>query len=399
MGNRRVDYNSPDSFGFDYMQATMNRGIRTSSAKAFLHNKKKRKNLHILTNSYVTKVLIDSYTKTATGVEFYRNGQRYIIRAKKEVILSAGPIESPHLLMLSGIGPKAHLESMGIQVIQDLKVGETLYDHITFPGVTFTLNTTRFTLIEKKITTIENMVQYSQFGDGPLTSIAGVETIGYIRTNVSNDEDEFPDLELMGSCASFASDDGTAVAKGIHMANWLYRDVYEPIENIDSFTLLSMLLHPKSKGILRLRSKNPFDYPKLYGNYLTHPKDVETMIAGIRYMIKLVETPPFQKYGAKLYEKKFPNCEQFRFGTDEYWECAFRTLTMTLHHQIATCKMGPPSDPEAVVDPELRVYGIRNLRVADSSIIPNTIAAHTNAPAIMIGEKCADMVKTTWGLN
>ncbi|XP_046963831.1 glucose dehydrogenase [FAD, quinone]-like isoform X1 [Vanessa cardui] len=399
LGNRRVDYNSADSFGFNHIQATISRGLRMSSAKAFLHTKKKRKNLHILTNSQVIRVLIDPQSKTATGVEFMRNGQRYKIRATKEVILSAGPIESPHLLMLSGIGPKEHLESMGIPVIQNLKVGESLYDHITFPSIVFTLNSTRLTLVERKIANIENMVQYTQFGDGPFSSLAGIETIGYIKTNVSDEKEDFPDLELFEGCASFSSDEGSAVARGIHMADWLYKDVYKPIEDVESFTVLFMLLHPKSKGYLRLRSKNPFEYPKLYGNYLTHPKDVATMIAGIRYVIRMVNTPPFQKYGATLYTKKFPNCKQFDFGTDSYWECAIRTVTMTLHHQISTCKMGPAWDPEAVVDPELRVYGIKKLRVADSSIIPNTIAAHTNAPAIMIGEKCADMIKNTWALN
>lgn len=399
LGNKRVDYNSPDSFGFSYIQATMSRGIRISSAKAFLHNIKKRKNLHILTDSTVTKIIIDRTTKTAVGVEFQRNGQRYVIRAKKEVILSAGPIESPHLLMLSGIGPKEHLESMGIEVIQDLKVGQTLYDHLTFPSVIFTLNTSRITLIEKKISTIDNVIQYSQFGEGPFTSLGGVETIGYIKSHVSDEVGDFPDLELLGTCASFASDDGTTIARGIHMASWLYNDVYRPIENVDSFTLLFILLHPKSKGYMRLRSKDPFEQPMLFGNYLSHPDDVATIIAGIRYLIKMAETSPFKKYGTKLYEKKFPNCDKFAFGSDEYWECAIRTVTMTLHHQISTCKMGPTSDPEAVVDPKLHVYGVNNLRVVDSSIIPNTIAAHTNGPAIMIGEKAADIIKQAWGLS
>ncbi|XP_045771187.1 glucose dehydrogenase [FAD, quinone]-like [Maniola jurtina] len=398
LGNRRVDYNSPDGFGFGYIQATISRGIRMSSAKAFLHNNKKRKNLHILTNSRVTKVLIDSATKTAIGVEFQKNGQRYEIRARKEVILSAGPIESPHLLMLSGIGPRKHLESLGIEVVQDLQVGATLYDHISFAGLAFTLNTTRLTLLEKNVATLENIFQYTQFGDGPLSSLAAVETLGYIKTNISEEIGNFPDIELIGSCASLASDNGKVVAKGIRLADWLYNDVYKPIENIDSFTIILMLLHPRSKGYLKLRSRNPFEQPKLYGNYLTHPKDVATMIAAIRYILKMIDTPPFQKYGTKLHKKKFPNCKKFYFGSDGYWECAIRTITATLHHQITTCKMGPPSDPSAVVDPELRLYGINNLRVVDTSIIPNTIAAHTNGPGIMIGEKGADMVKRTWGL-
>lgn len=399
LGHRRVDYNSPDdSFGFSYIQATMSKGQRCSSAKAFLHNNKKRKNLHILHSCRVTKILIDPATKTATGVEFNRNGRIYQIRATKEVILSAGPIESPHLLLLSGIGPRKHLESFSIPVIKDLKVGQTLYDHISFPALAFTLNTSRLTIVERRDSTIENVMMFTHYGDGPLSSLAGVETIGYIKTNVSDEIGDLPDIELLGSCASLASDEGNIVARGIHMADWLYNDIYKPIENVESFTILFMLLHPKSKGYMKLRSTNPFDDPKLYGNYLKHPKDVATSIAAIRYIIKLVDTPPFQKYGATLYTKKFPNCRHFEFGSDDYWECALRTVTSTLHHQIATCRMGPAGDPDAVVDPELRVYGVNNLRVVDSSVIPRTIVAHTNAPAIMIGEKAAEMIKRTWGL-
>ncbi|KAI8442286.1 hypothetical protein MSG28_005840 [Choristoneura fumiferana] len=381
---------------FSYIQATMNRGRRHSSAKAFLHNVKKRKSLHILTSCRVTKVIIDPATKTALGVQFIRNGLVYEIRAKKEVILSAGPIESPHLLMLSGVGPREQLDSVGIPVIHNLPVGQTLYDHISYPGLAFKLNTTRLTLVEKKIATVENILQFTQYGDGPMSSLAGVETIGYIKTNVSDEIGDFPDIELLGSCAALPSDEGHIVAKGIHLTDWLYDAVYKPIENIESFTVLFMLLHPKSKGYLELRSKNPLDDVKMYGNYLTHQQDVDTMIAAIRYIQKMVATSYFQKYGAILDDTKFPNCRQYDFDSDAYWECAVRTMTATLHHQISTCKMGPNTDSSAVVDPELRVYGVNNLRVVDSSVIPRTIAAHTNAPAIMIGEKGADMIRNRW---
>ncbi|XP_063628488.1 glucose dehydrogenase [FAD, quinone]-like [Cydia splendana] len=399
LGNRRTDYNSPDGFGFSYIQATLSRGRRHSSAKAFLHDHKKRKNLHILTSTRATKVLIDPTTKTAIGVQFVRNGQMYEIRAKKEVILSAGPIESPHLLMLSGIGPRQNLESVGIPVIQNLPVGQTLYDHISFPALAFKLNSTRLTLVERKVATLENTFQYMQYGDGPFSSLAGVETLGYIRTNVSDGPADTPDIELISSCASLASDEGHVVAKGIRLADWLYNSVYKQIEDVESFTVLFMLLHPKSKGNMLLGSRNPFDDAKLYGNYLTHQQDVDTMVAAIRYIQKMVDTPFFQKYGATLHSKRFPNCRQHKFNSDSYWECAVRTVTATLHHQISTCRMGPSSDPDAVVDPELKVYGVARLRVVDSSVIPRTIAAHTNAPAIMIGEKAADMIKNTWRLK
>lgn len=254
-------------------------------------------------------------------------------------------------------------------------------------------------MLEKKVATIDTVIQYMHYGDGPMSSLAGVETIGYIKTNESEEIGDYPDIEVMGTCATLASDDGNIVAKGLRLTDALYNDVYKPIENLESFGALFMLLHPKSKGYMKLRSKNPFDYPKLYGNYLTHPKDIATMIAAIRFIIKLIDTPPFLKYGAVLYKKKYPNCREYNFGSDKYWECVLRTMTATLHHQIGTCKMGPSSDPDAVVDPELRVYGISKLRVVDSSIIPRTISAHTNAPAIMIGEKAADMIKSTWNYD
>ncbi|CAG5044447.1 unnamed protein product [Parnassius apollo] len=399
LGHRKVDYNSPDGFGFNYIQATINHGVRMSSAKAFLHKHKNRQNLHILPKSRVTKILINPTTKTAYGVEFHKDGRLYQIKAKKEVILSAGPIESPHLLMLSGVGPKSHLESLGIPVIHNLKVGKTLYDHISFPGLAFTLNSTRLTITEKNIATIQNALSLMQFGDGPITSLAGVETLGYIKTNISEEVGDYPDIEIIGACASIATDNGKFVAKGLQLTDWLYNDVYKSIEKYESFTVIPMLLHPKSRGYLKLKSKNPFEQPALYGNYLQHPKDTATLVASIRYIQKLIDTPPFQKYGAKLSTKKFPNCEQPVFDSDAYWECAIRTMTATLHHQISTCKMGPASDQRAVVDPELKVYGIKNLRVIDSSVIPKTTAAHTNAPAIMIGEKGAYMIKSTWGLN
>lgn len=369
-----------------------------SSAKAFLHSHRNRKTLHILSNSRVTKVLINPNTKTAYGVEFHRDGHVYQIRAKKEVILSAGPIESPHLLMLSGIGPKSHLESFDIPVIKDLKVGESLYDHISFPALAFTLNTTKLTITEKNIGVVQNAMSLMQFGDGPMTSLGGVETLGYIQTGVSDEIAEYPDIEILGTCASIATDKGKFVAKGMRMADWLYDDIYKPIENVESFTIMMMLLHPKSKGYMKLKSRDPFEQPALYGNYLQHPKDIATIIAAIRHIERLVDTPPFRKYGAQIHKKKFPNCKQFAFDSDTYWECAVRTVTATLHHQIATCKMGPATDSSAVVDPELRVYGVKNLRVIDSSIIPRTTAAHTNAPAIMIGEKGAHMIKNTWGI-
>lgn len=372
-----------------------------SAAKAFLHKNKDRPNLHILPMAVVTKVLIDPTTKTAYGVQYVRNRLQYEVRVRKEVILSAGPIASPQLLMLSGVGPKQQLKRHGIPVIQDLAVGLTLYDHITFPGIVFTLNVTNISMIESRAINLDNVVRWLQFGDGIASTTGAAEGIGYIKTSQSDDPDPIPDIELISIGGSIVSDGGTgskAVRRGMMIKDDLFTAAFGAVDATDTWTAFPMLLHPKSVGCLELRDNNPFSHPRLFGNYLTDPSDVSTFIAGIRFIQAMAETEPFVKLGARIHPAKYQTCRGKEFDSDEYWECALRTLTATLHHQIGTCRMGSETDPYAVVDPELRVYGIRGLRVVDSSVLPRTISAHTNAPAIMIGEKAADMIRGTWYL-
>jgi choline dehydrogenase len=349
-----------------------------------------------------TKILIDPQTNNAYGVKFVNKGTKYTSRARKEVILSAGPIASPQLLMLSGIGPKNHLISKGINVIKDLPVGRTLYDHIAFTTLVFTLNTTGVSFIESRAMNIKTFIDWLRDGDNDLSTPGGVEAIGYIKTPISDDPEPVPDIELISIGSSIVGDGGPrgsrSVRKGIKLKDTVYDEAFGEIDNVESWTSLAMLLHPKSVGYLELKDRNPFNNPLMYGNYLTDPRDVATMVAAIRHIQALTETPPFQKYGTKIHRAQYPACRGVIFNSDAYWECALRTVTTTLHHQIATCRMGPVGDPKAVVDPELRVHGVNKLRVVDSSIIPRTTSAHTHAPAVMIGEKAADMIKYTWGI-
>ncbi|GBP87852.1 Glucose dehydrogenase [Eumeta japonica] len=402
MGHRTVDYNAPDGFGFGYVQVTISDGRRQSSAKAFLHKHKKRMNLHILPESRVIKVLIDPNTKVAYGVEYVRNRLKRTVKARREIILSAGPIASPQLLMLSGVGPKQQLTSVGISLIKDLPVGQTLYDHICFPGQIFSLNETNVSFTENRDATLPAFIRWLYYGDSGIASPGAVEGIGYIKTEVSDDPEDVPDIELISIGGSIVSDGGPGASKGVRkgmkIKDSVFNEAFGSIDNTDTWSTFLMLLHPKSKGRLELKDNNPFSFPKLYGNYLTDPRDVATFIAGIRHVAKLASTEPFQRYGAKLHPANYRECRMFAFDTDEYWECAIRTLTATLHHQIGTCRMGPAGDPEAVVDPELRVHGIQGLRVVDTSVLPRTISAHTNAPGIMIGEFAADLIKSNWNL-
>lgn len=402
LGHPTVDYNAPEKMGFGKVQVTMSMGRRFSAAKAFLHTHKNRPNLHILPETRATKVLIDPQTNTAYGVEYVRNDVLERVTVRKEVILSAGPIASPQLLMLSGVGPKDHLNSVGINVIQDLPVGKILYDHICFPGLVFTVNETNISFLESKASRIPVVVQWLKNGDGPISSPGGVEGIGYIKTPISDDPELVPDIELISIGGSIVSDGGPggskAVRKGMRITENVFNSAFGAIDNTNTWSTFPMLLKPKSIGYLELKDSNPFSHPKMYGNYLTDPRDVATFVAAIRHVQELTMTEPFQKYGTKLHQANYPTCRGLQFNSDEYWECAVRTLTATLHHQVATTRMGPISDPSAVVDPELRVYGIKRLRVVDTGVIPVPISAHTNAPGIMIGEKAADMIKLSWNI-
>lgn len=179
----------------------------------------------------------------------------------------------------------------------------------------------------------------------------------------------------------------------------IYDSIFRPIQGQHHWTIFPMLLHPKSIGHLKLRSANPYKRPLLYGNYFTDPdnEDIKTLIAAIRFIESLSNTAPFRRYDSRLNPRPLAGCTHLIFDSDEYWECALRSLSLTLHHQVGTAKMGPPTDPGAVVDSDLQVYGIGRLRVVDCSVIPHALSAHTNAPAIMVGEKASDIIKRFWG--
>ncbi|KAJ0173022.1 hypothetical protein K1T71_011198 [Dendrolimus kikuchii] len=400
LGHPTIDYNSPDELGFGYVQTHTRNGRRLSAAKAFLHPNRNRPNLHILPMATATKVLINKDTKTAYGVQYVRNRLKYKVKVRREVILSAGPIASPQLLMLSGIGPKEHLGRHGIPVLQDLPVGRTLYDHITFPGIIFTLKTQNVSVNENRDASAQNLIRWLQHGDNVVASPGGVEGIGYIQTPLSKNDQQIPDIELINIAGSLLSDGGQfgskAVRRGMRITDEVFDSAFGSVDNTNSWSAFPMLLHPKSVGYLELKDNNPFSHPRMYGNYLTDPLDVATFVAAIRHVQALAATEPFQRFGAKIHNAQYPACKNLPFDSDDYWECAVRTLTATLHHQIATCRMGPEGDPLAIVDPELKVHGIRHLRVVDSSVLPRTISVHTHAPAVMIGEKAADMIKYTW---
>ncbi|XP_037917987.1 glucose dehydrogenase [FAD, quinone]-like [Hermetia illucens] len=395
-GLNEVDYNGESQVGISFVQANTLRGRRHSAARAFLKPIQFRPNLHVMINTRVTKVLINPVSKEAYGVEYSYKKKRYEVGAKREVILSAGAFNSPQLLMLSGIGPQEHLNQLQIPLIKDLPVGKLLYDHMSHFGPTFILNSTGNTLLVSDLN-VNDFKQYIK-GRGRLTLIGGVEALAFVKTPNSEEPPDMPDVELIFVPGSFASDQGTGLKRGANVKDDVYDTVFKQLETIpqDHFSTLIMLFHPKSVGYIHLRDKNPFHWPIIDPQYFTRQEDVETLLYGIKAAIRLSQSPALQRLGARLHDTPLPQCREHHFGSDNYWRCSIRTLSYTLHHQVATCKMGIPEDPTTVVNPQLQVHGILRLRVADTSVIPFPPTSHTNAMSVMIGEKTADMIKDTW---
>lgn len=396
-GYNLVDYNSGSQLGVSYMQVNLQNGRRHSAASAFIHPiYKKRKNLHIVTSAMVSKVLIDEATNTAIGVEFDRDGQSFSAYAKKEVVLSAGTLRSPQLLMLSGIGPEDQLKALDIKVLKDLPVGKRFYDHNAFVGLIYHTNTTNLSLNLKRVGVLD-AIEFIE-GKGQLTSAVNIEAVLYGKREDSPLKPEQPDYELLFFPGSVASDISASLAPAFNVKKSVYDEYFKPLEGtrLDHFTILVHQMRPQSFGNLRLRDRNVYSHPLFYHNFFSNPDDVEAQLAGVKAGIKIAESDLMKGIGAKIYRKPIPGCEHQEFGTDDYWRCAIRAASIGTHHYTGTCRMGPEDSEESVVDDKLRVHGIKRLRVIDNSIIPSMVCAHTHAAALMIGAKGASIIKEFW---
>ncbi|XP_056643069.1 glucose dehydrogenase [FAD, quinone]-like [Diorhabda sublineata] len=392
IGLEYVDYNSPRSeIGVSPSQSTTRNGRRFSTGRAFLVPASSRSNLDIVIKALVTKIIINEETKQAQGVIYEKDGKTSVVLARKEVILCAGAINSPQLLMLSGIGPEHHLQKFGIPVIKDLPVGQGMLDHVCFYGTIFPVY---FDWDQTWISYLTSLPKFVTKGEGPFATMGGVEGLGFIRTNVSSYSPNSPDVEFLLLRGYLGTDHGTFLRQAFRITDELYSYTYEPLENEPVWTIAPILLHPMSVGEVQLRSADPHDKPLIYGNYYSDKcnRDIKRMIEAIRYIEKFLDTKAFRSNGAKLSPYPVYGCQNIEFNSDEYWECALRTISVTLYHPMGTCKMGPTIDKTAVVDNKLRVRGIKGLRVADVSVIP-FLSGHTNAAAIMIGERVSDFIK------
>ena len=381
LGWKISDYNGADQEGFSRIQVTVRKGMRSSTGVEFLSNTADRDNLHIALRSHVAKIEIKD--KKATGVYVIRDGRKFFIRARKEIVLSAGAIGSPQILMLSGVGPKPHLEELGINVIADLPVGQNLQDHQM--AFMFTRINQPYSLTDNLKDSLISKLKYQLFGTGPL-SIGGSDGSAFFYIDESNRGKTYADIQFMlFSC----------FIKGNYFkfTEEIAKEYLAPTPNDEGFNTVISPTHPKSRGTIKLRSTDPFDYPILDPQYLTDKRDIEEFIAGIRIWEKFMDTPAMKKLGVNIEQSKYSFCSQHEFRSDAYWECYVRHLALTVYHHSCTCKMGAASDPSSVVDPKLRVKGIKGLRVVDASIFPNVTSGNTNAPVIMAAEKVADLIR------
>ncbi|XP_011700632.1 PREDICTED: glucose dehydrogenase [FAD, quinone]-like [Wasmannia auropunctata] len=394
MGYPLIDYNGKNEIGFSYLQATIANGTRMSSNRAYLNPVRDRKNLRVTLESRVTKMLIDSSTKRTIGAEFVKYDQTIRVFANKEVILCAGAIGSPQLLMLSGIGPVKHLTKLGIDVVQDAPVGENLMDHPTFYGLTWTINTSiSLQLVEQMNPINPYITDFLLERTGPLTIPGGIEALGFMNTKYPEKHNGLPDIELLLGGGTFKED----VFPNILMLKNSIRQEWSKYDGTNGYCIGVVLSKPKSRGRITLLANDVNAKPEIVLNYFDDSDDMKTMIAGIRTAIRLGQTRPMQALDSQLLNITYTECNNHEYDSDAYWECAIRTMTSTIYHFSGTCKMGAKGDPTAVVDPKLKVIGIQGLRVVDASIMPEITSGHISIPIYMIAEKAADMIKKEWG--
>lgn len=310
LGYLHRDCNGEEQTGFMLTQATIRRGTRCSTSKAFLRPVRLRKNLDILMRSQTTKILIDSNNR-AYGVEFMRNGKLESVYAKKEVILSAGAINSPQLLMLSGVGPKEHLREHNIPVLVDLPVGHNLQDHVGLGGLTFVVNEP-VSFTKSRFQTVPVAMDYILNERGPMT-MHGVEGVAFVNTKYADPSGLWPDVQYHFAPSSISSDGGEQIRKILNLRDGVYNTVYKPLVNSEAWTILPLLLRPKSSGWVRLRSNNPIHKPIIEPNYFSHREDINVLVEGIKIAINISGTPAMQRFGSRPHTIPFPGCRRKYF--------------------------------------------------------------------------------------
>jgi 4-pyridoxate dehydrogenase len=359
------DYNGREQEGFGRGQYTIRDGYRSSAATAYLRPAKRRKNLHVATGAHATRVLMQG--ARATGVEYVK-GIRETVRvtADREVILAGGAFNTPPLLMLSGIGPAAHLRAMGITPVIDLPVGKNLQDHLAVILFFQRRNESTFRRDMRFDRMAVAMIRAYFFGTGPGTVVPG-GLHAFVKTRP---ELAVPDIEFMFRGAPADT----------HLWFPLVRPAY-----VDGYGIRPTLLHPDSRGEILLRSSDPRQPPRIVYNFFSAPNDLPRLREGFKRARDVASQKAMEPYRGR---ETSPG-DQVK--TDAEIDAWIRKTAITAHHPCGTCAMG--IGPDSVTDPQLRVRGAERLRVVDASVMPDLVSAHINACVLMIAEKASDLIR------
>lgn len=386
------DFNGEDHIGWATVAGTLDNGQRASSATAFLTPIKDRPNLQVIKNAHVTRVLFEAGTKDVTGVEFMLNDVVLKAKARKETVLSAGSLNTPQILMLSGIGPSAHLKSMNIPVVSDLKVGHNLQDHVIVPYFVSVYRNNKKPVRPEDA--VNALYSYYMHRLGPIAGLGSSDYIGFINTQ--NKSDPFPDLQFHNFYFKQGGDHFSYFLKGAGFNEEIEGSLKESYSNGNILVYYVTLLKQEVPGKVELYNIDPKHQPKIITNYLEADEEVERAVRGIRMLQTLKGTPTYTSAEAEEIHVKIAECDELDYDSDDYWRCYTRYMSTTLYHPVGTAKMGPDSDDDAVLTPELKVRGVTNLRVIDASVMPIIPSANTNAASIMVGEKGSDLIKSSW---
>lgn len=385
-GLEEIDYNGENQIGISKFQWTIDFNKRLTGGSAFvLPILGKRTNLVLSLKSFVTKILLDDNNR-AEGVQFTKEGKKYKATATKEILLSAGAINSPQILMLSGIGPKDELKKHDIELKNDLPVGKYLTDHPAY--ISMYVRTDNPAVVEPFPELMEKYVN----GETPLSSVFAAEPV--IFMNTKDPSLKQPNLEIIFINPPFSVPPDPVM---FYNLNSDYVEMFSQFNPLTDHLVYIVNIQPKSKGSVTLKSKSPVDFPVVDPRYYTdsNDEDIEVIYEGIKYIINMTNTEPLQRIGARVVGYA-PGCEHLKEESDrEYWYCAIKHLTSTLYHPIGTTRMGI-SPKNSVVDSKLKVHNMEGLRVVDSGVIPEIIAGHPLAAILMIAEKISDDIKTEY---
>lgn len=358
-GNKKViDFNRGSLTGYGIAQGTYSKGRRQSTAKAYLIPAKNRTNLHIVKNAFAQKILINS-NNTAYGVEFELNGTIFKAIARKEVIVSGGAYMSPHLLLLSGIGPKEDLKKLNIPVKSDIPVGRNLVDHHAV-FVWFKFNGTE----ESSTQRLDNIYRYAIHNEGQYASIGLPQLNGFLKENGSSN----PDYHIFVTHYNQKVSNLKEYMDFVGYRDDIQKKLLDENQKHNIAGLAVVKIHPLSRGYVKLANTSPKTKPIVNPRYFTHEEDITSTILAIKEQISYTTTQSYRKHGAEFIHIPIKECDCFPFLSHKYLRCYIEFFGTTDSHPTSSCKMGPKSDKDAVVDDRLRVKNIKNLRVIDASM-------------------------------